>query len=89
MPHLKSASLSVKKSCRFLTSSCLHHTVIESKRSSISCIQRRLRIGYNKVAMLMETMEKYGIVSTPVNNSRRILVGSIEEAKTRLPICDC
>ena len=60
--------------------------VIESKRPSISCIQRRLRIGYNKATMLMVTMEKYGIVSTPVNDSRRILVGSIEEAKTRLPI---
>lgn len=60
--------------------------VIESKRPSISYIQRRLRIGYNKATMLMETMEIYGIVSTPVNDSRRILVNSIEEAKTRLPI---
>ncbi|MBQ9368863.1 MAG: hypothetical protein IJT83_13865 [Victivallales bacterium] len=67
----------------------LHHSVIESKRPLISYIQRRLRIGYNKATMLMVTMEKYGIVSTAVNNSRRILVNSIEEAKARLPICDC
>ena len=36
--------------------------VTESQQASISMIQRRLRIGYNRAARLVETMEREGVV---------------------------
>ncbi|MCK5687618.1 DNA translocase FtsK 4TM domain-containing protein [Myxococcota bacterium] len=49
--------------------------VTESRKASISMIQRRLRIGYNRSARLVETMEREGIVG-PANgaNPRDVLV---------------
>ncbi len=37
--------------------------VTESQRASISLVQRRLRIGYNRAARMMEEMEARGVVS--------------------------
>ncbi|MCP4473723.1 MAG: cell division protein FtsK [Gammaproteobacteria bacterium] len=49
--------------------------VIESGRASISLVQRRLRIGYNRAATLLETMERAGLVSSMQGNgSREVLV---------------
>ena len=48
--------------------------VIRDKKPTISYIQRRLQIGYNKAAGFMERMEEEGIVSGPdANNKRHIL----------------
>jgi S-DNA-T family DNA segregation ATPase FtsK/SpoIIIE len=48
--------------------------VIRDKKPTISYIQRRLQIGYNKAAGFMERMEEEGIVSAPdANNKRHIL----------------
>jgi len=48
--------------------------VIRDKKPTISYLQRRLGIGYNKAATFMERMEADGIVSPPdANNKRHIL----------------
>lgn len=51
--------------------------VIESRRASISLVQRHLRIGYNRAARLVEQMEVAGLVSPMESNgSRTVLVPS-------------
>ena len=48
--------------------------VVRDKKPTISYIQRRLGVGYNKAAGFMERMEAEGIVSAPdANNKRHIL----------------
>lgn len=49
--------------------------VFESKKTSISYLQRRLRVGYNRAALLIESMEQAGLLSKADGNSpREILV---------------
>jgi S-DNA-T family DNA segregation ATPase FtsK/SpoIIIE len=43
--------------------------VCESGQASISMVQRRLRVGYNRAARMIETMEKEGVVG-PADGSR-------------------
>ena len=45
--------------------------VTDSRRASISGVQRRLKIGYNRAARLIEMMEQQGIVSAPQHNGNR------------------
>jgi len=45
--------------------------VIESRRASVSGIQRRLKIGYNRAARMVETMEQVGLVSPLQSNGQR------------------
>jgi S-DNA-T family DNA segregation ATPase FtsK/SpoIIIE len=53
--------------------------VLESRRASISAVQRKLRIGYNRAARLIESMEAAGVVSTMnTNGSREVLVPARE-----------
>ncbi len=48
--------------------------VTESRRASISGVQRRLRIGYNRAARLIEDMERAGVVGPlQSNGSREVL----------------
>jgi len=49
--------------------------VLDSRRASISSVQRKLRIGYNRAARLIEAMEEAGVVSEMGSNgSREVLV---------------
>ncbi|MFJ4153338.1 DNA translocase FtsK 4TM domain-containing protein [Pseudomonas sp. NPDC089752] len=42
--------------------------VLESRRASISAVQRKLKIGYNRAARMIEAMEMAGVV-TPMNSN--------------------
>ncbi len=45
--------------------------VTETRKASISSVQRKLRIGYNRAARMIETMEASGVITAPGNNGSR------------------
>lgn len=45
--------------------------VTESRKASISYVQRRLRVGYNRAATIVEQLEENGVVSAPAHNGAR------------------
>ncbi|RMF13390.1 MAG: DNA translocase FtsK, partial [Alphaproteobacteria bacterium] len=54
--------------------------VLKDRRVSTSYIQRRLRIGYNRAASLIEEMEAQGVISAPNHAGKReILVPARDE----------
>ncbi len=54
--------------------------VLDSRKASISSVQRRLKVGYNRAANLIEEMERTGIVSSQQGNgSREVLVPPSQE----------
>ena len=48
--------------------------VTESRRASVSGVQRRLRIGYNRAARLVEEMESTGVVGPLQSNGSREVI---------------
>ncbi|MGH8761559.1 MAG: DNA translocase FtsK, partial [Burkholderiales bacterium] len=48
--------------------------VTETRRGSISGVQRRLKIGYNRAARLIEAMEAAGVVSPQEHNGDRTVL---------------
>jgi DNA segregation ATPase FtsK/SpoIIIE, S-DNA-T family len=55
--------------------------VLRDRKASTSYIQRRLQIGYNRAASIMERMEKEGVVGAPNHAGKReILLGGEDES---------
>jgi len=54
-----------------VSASFLAHRSASPRRASISGVQRRLKIGYNRAARLIEMMEQQGIVSAQQHNGNR------------------
>jgi S-DNA-T family DNA segregation ATPase FtsK/SpoIIIE len=48
--------------------------VTESRRASISYLQRRLKVGYNRAATMIESMEEAGVVSAVQGNGSREVI---------------
>jgi S-DNA-T family DNA segregation ATPase FtsK/SpoIIIE len=49
--------------------------VLQDKKSSISYLQRRLKIGYNRAASIIEQLEQTGVLSPPnAKGNREILI---------------
>ncbi len=54
--------------------------VTESRQASISWLQRRLRVGYNRAARMIERMEREGVVSSAEGSRpREVLAQRIDE----------
>ncbi|WP_366664725.1 DNA translocase FtsK [Vibrio hepatarius] len=55
--------------------------VIETRRASVSALQRHFKIGYNRAARIMEQLEITGNVSTAGANGGREVLVAPQEAK--------
>ena len=48
--------------------------VTESRKASISSVQRKLKVGYNRAARMIESMEMAGVVSAPDHTNQREVI---------------
>lgn len=53
--------------------------VVQTRKASISAVQRRFKIGYNRAARLVEEMERTGVVGPMDGGFRDVLVSTSEE----------
>ncbi len=54
--------------------------VLSERKISVSLLQRRLKIGYNRAAACLERMQQDGIISAPEAGPRRILIDAAPSA---------
>jgi hypothetical protein len=52
--------------------------VVSTRKTSISSLQRQLRIGYNRAANLMQALEDEGIVSPAGADGKRSILSRTE-----------
>ena len=62
--------------------------VVESQRASISAVQRKLKIGYNRAARLIESLEEAGIVSAMNSNGARDVLTQTPPAQSTGTLLD-
>jgi len=48
--------------------------VTETRKASISSVQRRFKVGYNRAATMIEDMEAAGVVSSAESNGSRVVL---------------
>lgn len=53
--------------------------VTETRQASISSLQRKLRVGYNRAARMIERMEREGVVGANLNGKRDVIARSLSE----------
>jgi S-DNA-T family DNA segregation ATPase FtsK/SpoIIIE len=53
--------------------------VLRDRKASVSYLQRRLSIGYNRAADLIERMEREGLIGPANNVGKRQILGPVEE----------
>lgn len=58
--------------------------VVEMQSASISMLQRRFRIGYNRAARLIDAMEERGVVGPPEGTKPRLVLIDNQELETKL-----
>jgi S-DNA-T family DNA segregation ATPase FtsK/SpoIIIE len=51
--------------------------VTESRKASISSVQRRFKVGYNRAASIIEAMEAAGVVTPAENNGSRVVLAPV------------
>ena len=51
--------------------------VADTKQASISMLQRRLRLGYNRAARMVEEMERIGLVGAAETNGNREVLAPV------------
>ncbi len=59
--------------------------VLRDKKCSTSYIQRRLSVGYNRAASLVERMEKEGLVGPANHVGKRSIIAGSQDAPTDMP----
>lgn len=53
--------------------------VTQSRKASISSVQRALRVGYNRAARMIDTMEEAGVITSADNGKREVLAPAAPE----------
>ena len=58
-------------------------TVIDAGQASVSMLQRKFRIGYNRAARIIEDMQSLGVIGPPDGSRPRSVLWSIEDYNTK------